>query len=196
MLAVMVDLGWPWWVTTLIAAGIALLAAWAFVRTRRTPIRAVAAVIFFEAIAAGAVAPFVMDTKDSNKASAMSSGSLSATEYARQADANCQKFGEFAATLGSPTTPGGIERQMDRMLPALWRAYVSQQDLEPPAEKQETAKQWMHAMAAFAGDNEALRAAAARADKRTMARANASAGTHATDASRLSKELGMRVCFQ
>jgi hypothetical protein len=195
-MAVMVDLGWPWWVVTLIAAGVALLAAFAFLRTRRATIRAVAALFLLEAIAIAVIAPFVMDSNETSVGPAMSSGSLSDTDYAQRADANCQKFSQFAATLGNPKTPAGIERQMDRMLPTFWRSYVDQQDLPPPADQQETAKRWMHAMAAFGGDYEALRAAAARADKQAMARANASAGTHATDASRLSKELGMRVCFQ
>jgi len=53
----MVDLGWSWWVTTLIAAGVALLAALAFVRTRGATVRAVAALILLEAIAIGIVAP-------------------------------------------------------------------------------------------------------------------------------------------
>lgn len=195
-MAVMVDLGWPWWVMTLIAAGIGLVALWAFVRTRRTTIRAVAALVLLEAVAAGVAAPFVMDNADASMGPAMSSGPLSRTEYARRADANCQRFGQFAATLGNPKTTAGIERQMDRLLPTFWRSYVDQQDLRAPADQQEPAKRWMHAMAAFGGDNEALRAAAARADKKGMARANASAAAHVADASRLSKDLGMRVCFQ
>jgi hypothetical protein len=194
--AVMVDLGWPWWVTTLIAAGVALVAAWAFVRTRRTTVRAVAAVILLEAVGIGVVAPFVMEDADDSGGgpTAMSSGDV--TEFAEQADANCRRFGEFAATLGNPKTPAGIERQMDRFLPEFWRAYVAQQDLQPPAKEQEAASQWMHAMAAFGQDHESLRAAASRRDTKAMERANERAETHAMESARLSKQLGMRVCFQ
>jgi hypothetical protein len=122
----MVDLGWPWWVTTLIAAGVALVAAWAFVRTRRTTIRAVAALILLEAIGIGVVAPFVMEDSDDASGSPMAMSSGNGTEFAMKADANCREFGEFAATLGNPKTPAGIERQMDRFLPEFWQAIVAQ----------------------------------------------------------------------
>lgn len=193
----MVDLGWPWWVTTLIAAGVALLAALAFARTRRTTVRAVAALVVLEAVAIAVIAPFVMEDSDNmNGSAAMSSAALSSGDFAEKADANCREFGEFAATLGNPKTPAGIERQMDQFLPEFWRAIVAQQDLQAPAEQQATARQWMHAMAAFGGDYESLRAAASRRDAKAMERANASANVHVEASSRLSKQLGMRVCFQ
>jgi hypothetical protein len=172
-------------------------AAFAFLRARRATIRAVAALLLLEAIAIGVIAPFVMDSDMVQGVTGMTAGyGLSRAEYARRADANCQRFAQFAATLGNPKTPAGVARQIDRMLPTFWRSYVDQQDLPPPTDQREPAQQWMHAMAAFGGDNEALRAAAARADKGGMARANASAADHAAEAFRLSKELGMRVCFQ
>jgi hypothetical protein len=197
MLAVMVDLGWSWWVTTLIAACVALLAALAFVRTRRATIRAVAALVLLEAIAIVIVAPFVMKSnKSTSGTSAMSSGSSGGADFAQRADANCNALSSYAATLGNPKTPAGIERQMDRLLPEMWRAYVRQQDLPPPSDQQGTARDWMHAMAAFIEDYESLRAAASRRDAKGMQRANANANAHAETSSRLSKELGMRVCFQ
>jgi hypothetical protein len=197
MLAVMVDLGWSWWVTTLIAACVALLAALAFVRTRRATIRTVAAVVLFEAIAIGIVAPFVMKSnKSTSGTSAMSSGSSGGADFAQKADGNCSALNSYVATLGNPKTPAGIERQMDQLLPAFWRKIVAQGELAVPPDKQPTARKWMHAMAAVGGDYEALRAAAARRDAAAMGRANSSAGAHATDAARLSKELGMHVCFQ
>jgi hypothetical protein len=196
-MAVMVDLGWPWWVTTLIAAGVAILAAWAFARTRRTTIRAVAAIVLLEAIAIAVIAPFVMeDSDDANSGTAMSAGALSATDFAQRADANCAELNTFIATLGNPKTPAGIERQMDRLLPEFWLAIVDQGELEAPPEHHATAGQWMRSMAAYGRDFEALRAAASRRDTSAMQRANASAGAHANETARLSKELGMRVCFQ
>jgi hypothetical protein len=195
-MAVMVDLGWPWWVTTLIAAGTALLAAWAFARTRRATIRAVAAIVLLEAIAIAVIAPFVMEDSDANNGPAMSAGSLSRTGFAQRADANCGELNTFIATLGNPKTPAGIERQMDRLLPEFWLAIVDQGELEAPPEQQPTAGQWMRSMAAVGRDYEALRAAASRRDTSAMQRANASAGAHANESGRLGKELGMRVCFQ
>jgi tellurite resistance protein len=194
--AVMVDLGWPWWVTTLIAAGVALVAAWAFVRTRRTTVRAVAALILLEAVGIGVVAPFVMEDADDSGGgpTAMSSGD--GTEFAEQADANCRRFGEFAATLGNPKTPAGIERQMDRFLPEFWQAIVAQGELEAPSDGRVEARQWMRAMAAVGQDYESLRAAASRRVPKAMERAKERAETHAMESARLSKQLGMRVCFQ
>jgi hypothetical protein len=194
--AVMVDLGWPWWVTTLIAAGVALVAAWAFVRTRRTTIRAVAALILLEAIGIGVVAPFVMEDSDDASGSPMAMSSGNGTEFAMKADANCREFGEFAATLGNPKTPAGIERQMDRFLPAFGQAIVAQGELEAPSDGRVEARQWMRAMAAVGQDYESLRAAASRRVPKAMERANERAETHAMESARLSKQLGMRVCFQ
>jgi hypothetical protein len=196
-MAVMVDLGWPWWVTTLIAAGVALVAALAFARTRRTTIRAVAAIVLLEAIAIAVIAPFVMeDSDDASTGSAMSASSLSRTDFAQRADANCAELNTFIATLGNPKTPAGIERQMDRLLPEFWLAIVDQGELEAPPEQQSTAGQWMRSMAAVGREYEALRVAASRRDTSAMQRANASAGSHADESGRLGKELGMRVCFQ
>jgi hypothetical protein len=196
MLAIMVDLGWPWWVTTLIAAGIALLAAWVFVRTRRSANRAVSALVLFEAIAVAVIAPFVMDSSDKKRGtSAMGSGSSGAV-FAQRADANCSALYAYIGTLGSPKTPAGIERQMDRLLPEFWRKIVAQGELAPPQNQQATTRQWMHAMTAFGRDYELLRAAASRRDAKGMSRANASANAHAAEAAGLSKKLGLRVCFQ
>ncbi len=192
----MVDLGWPWWVTTLIAAGIALVAALAFLRTRRTTIRAVSALALLEAIAVAVIAPFVMEPSDKKRrTSAMGSGSSGAA-FVQKADANCSALSAYIGTLGNPKTPAGIERQMDRLLPELWRRIIAQGELAPPPKQQANAQQWMHAMAAFGGDYESLRAAASRRDAQGMKRANASANVHATEAGGLSKKLGLRVCFQ
>ena len=193
----MVDLGWPWWVTTLIAAGVGLLAAMALVRSRRTTIRAGATLVLVEAIAIAVIAPFVMeDVDEASGGAAMSSGSLNSTDFAQRADANCRELYSFIATLGNPKTPAGIEDQLDRLLPEFWRRILAQGQLEPPPDQQTTAGQWMNAMGAFGRDYEALRAAASRRDANAMERANASAGAHAKESARLSKELGMRVCFQ
>jgi hypothetical protein len=192
-MAVMVDLGFPWWVTTLIAAGVALLATLAFVRTRRTTIRAVAALVLIEAIGIGVVAPFVMEDSESASPASMSSNG---TDFGQKADQNCSELNAFIATLGSPKTPAGIERQMDKLLPEFWQKIVAQGELAPPPNQQATARRWMHAMAAFGRDYELLRAAASRRNAKGMSRANESANVHATEAGSLSKQLGLHVCFQ
>jgi hypothetical protein len=127
---------------------------------------------------------------------AMSAGALNRTEFAQRADTNCRELGEFASKLGNPKTAAGIEQQMDRLLPELWRKIVAQGKLQAPPDEQATAGQWMDAMAAYGRDQEALRTAASRRDAKAIGRANASAAIDATESARLSKELGMRVCFQ
>jgi hypothetical protein len=194
VLAVTVDLGWSWWVTTFIAAGVALLAALAFVRTRRVTVRAVAALILLEAIAIGIVAPFVMKShKNTNGTSAMNSAGA---DFARKADANCSALNAYISTLGNPTKPAGIARKLDKVLPALWQKIVQQGDLAPPPDKQATARQWMHAMAAYGQDTESLRAAASQGDTKGMQRANAQATADARRSALFSKDLGLHVCFQ
>ena len=183
----MVDLGWSWWVTTLIAAGVALLAALAFIRTRRATVRAVAALILLEAIAIGIVAPFVM--KSHENTSGTSAMSSAGTDFARKADANCSALAAYIGTLGNPTTPTGIARK-------LWQKIVQQGDLAPPQDKQATARQWMHAMSAYGQDTESLRTAASQGDTKGMQHANAKATADATRSARFSKDLGLHVCFQ
>jgi hypothetical protein len=90
----------------------------------------------------------------------------------------------------------GHERFLDQLLPTLWQKIVEQGQLQPPAREQPTAAQWMNAMAAYARDLEALRIAASHSDTKAMGSANASAGTDAKESGRLSKALGMHVCFQ
>ncbi len=175
---------------------VALVAVWALIRTRWLPTRAVSAVILLEAMAIAVAAPFVMDSDSESTAGVMSSTGLSSSEYARKADANCRMFGEFAATLGNPKTHAGIERRVDRLMPEFWQSYVAQQALVPPPEQNAKAQQWMHAMAEFGRDQELIRAAAALRDAKGLERANARANADAAESARLSKELGMRVCFQ
>lgn len=195
-MAVMVDLGWPWWVVTLIAASVALLGALAFLRTRRATIRALAALLMLEAIGIAVIAPFVMDSSDNKGGiSAMSSGS-SGADFAQKADANCTALNAYIGTLGTPKTPAGVEQQMDRLLPEFWEKVVAQGQLAAPPGQQATTGQWMQAMTAFGRDYESLRAAASRRDAKGMEQASASAGVHASEAGSLSKQLGMRVCFQ
>ena len=71
MLGVMVDLGWPWWVTTLIAAGVVVAASIAFALSRNPVVRGIAALLFVQGVAIAIVAPFVMDEADQDEAAMM-----------------------------------------------------------------------------------------------------------------------------
>src|SRR5437899_3223104 len=122
LLGVMVDLGWAWWVTTAIAAGVAVATGAVALLARRSDVRAVAAVLAVEGVAIAVVAPFVMQENTSGRSamhaspSAMPAASLTRAEFAQRADANCTAFGKAYAAAGNPETPAAIGRQLDRIM--------------------------------------------------------------------------------
>jgi quercetin dioxygenase-like cupin family protein len=78
--AVMVDLGWPWWVTSLIAVGVTVAAGVAFLGARNPAVRAVAALLALQGVAIAIAAPFVMDEDGRDEAG------MTAVEPASPAD--------------------------------------------------------------------------------------------------------------
>ena len=198
----MVDLGWPWWVTSLVAAGVVAAALIAFAVSRRPAVRGIAALLIVQAVAIAIVAPFVMEDDEGGSgasATAMSTDDderLSRGEFARSADANCRELGQFAAALGNPTTPAGIARKMDRMMPEFWRRVAAQARLAPPADQEALTGRWMNVMAAVGSDFEAIRNAAKRKDMAALEAANRRSVAHSNQAGRLSSQLDMAVCFQ
>lgn len=75
----MVDMGWPWWVSSLLAAGVLLAALVVFLRARGTAVRAVAATIAVQAAVGAVVAPFLMPSTGSSMAGGSMGGDSSAT---------------------------------------------------------------------------------------------------------------------
>jgi len=198
-LGVTVDLGWPWWVTTIIAVAVAAAAVVAFLVTRHPVARGVLATLAVQGVVLAAVAPAVMDNGDAEggSMSAMRPNAQHAkADFARQADANCARFGEFAATLGNPTTLPGTAKMLDRMMPALWNVWMQQGLLQPPPGERPVARRWMGAMRSYASSLEAVRATASRGDKEGVNAANRLANRHAQESARLSSQLGMKVCFR
>jgi hypothetical protein len=203
---VMVDLGWSWWVTSLIAAGVVTAAGIAFTLSRNQAVRGIAALLVVQGVVIAIVAPFVMDEDEDRDGSpamaspvAMSGGTenrLSREEFVRQADANCRELVQFGAALGNPTTPAGIARKMDRMMPEFWSRVAAQARLTPPMGEEAMTAQWMTAMAAVGSDFEAIRNAAKRKDMAALQAANRSSAVHAKEAARLSSQLGLEACFQ
>jgi hypothetical protein len=199
---VMVDLGWPWWVTSLVAVGVVVVAGAAVFASHNTAVRGVAAVLAVQGVAIAIVAPFVMEDEDDDGVSAMIATEPPAMagpeggRFAGEADANCREFGQFAASLGNPTTPAGIARNMDRIMPEFWSRYAAQGRLAPPSGQEAMAARWMTAMARVGSDFEAVRNAARRKDLAAMRAANRRSQVHSKQAARLSSQLGMEVCFQ
>ena len=176
---------WPWWVSTgvaLVVAGVALLL---LVRSRTSRVRIVMCVVIAAALAAAIAAPFVMGADDR----------LTRQEYATKADANCEAFNRFAATLGPANTLPETERYMNRLLPEFRKALEKQGVLVPPKSHERAAGQWMNAMEALGHDFEDIRDAAQHGDQSGVAAANGRSAGHIDASTRLSKQLGMRVCF-
>jgi quercetin dioxygenase-like cupin family protein len=71
MLLVMVDLGWPWWVTSLIAIGVTAATGAAVLIARKPAVRAIAAVLALQGVAIAIAAPFIMDEDDADEAGVM-----------------------------------------------------------------------------------------------------------------------------
>ena len=195
----MVDLGWPWWVTSLIAVGVIVAAVAAFALSKRPAVRGIAAVLAVQGAAIAIVAPFVMDSENETGQTTGAPAAMSGNEaggFASRADANCSELGQFAASLGNPKTPAGVARNMDRIVPEFWRRYAAQARLTPLADDKAVAGEWMNAMARVGSDFEAIRNAAKRRDTPAMQAANARLSADSRRAARLSSQLGMAVCFQ
>jgi hypothetical protein len=170
VLAVVIDLGWPWWVTTVIACAVALLALYALLRVHAGALRALAALILLEAVAVAVIAPYVDDSDEHAATVATPGAPISRGGYARLADSNCRELDQLTTRLGDPKTPQGIERMLDQLLPKYWQTVVAQGDLRPPNDEAADVRRWVHAMADVGSDYEHERAAASRRDVRGIAR--------------------------
>jgi hypothetical protein len=194
-LAVSVDLGWPWWVTTIIAAAVAVAAGVAFVVTRHPLARGILATAAVQGVVLAAVAPAVMDDDGGSTSAMQPSAQLTKAEFARRADATCDRLNKFAATLGNPTTLPGTASKLDRLTPAAWNARRQEGLLRAPPEARPVAGRWMNAMRSYVSSLEAVRFAARRGDQEGVNAASRLVNRHGQEAGRLSSQLGMKVCF-
>lgn len=202
VLGISVDLGWPWWVTTIIAVCVTAAACVVFVLAARPVVRAVAAVLAIQGIAIAVIAPFVMDANGGLSPSAMRAATPSATlthaEFVRRADANCAAVDRFANSLGEWPEAKDLPATaalLDKFVPFMADKVYAQGTLRPPGAEQATATAWMHSMTASKNALETVRYSAKAGD-----RAGVLAGYGAADAADakstvLSKQLGLKVCF-
>lgn len=195
--AVAVDLGWPWWVTTIIAVVVAVTALLGFFVTRHSLARGVLATLAVQGVVLAAVAPVLMDNGDGGSMSAMQrTAQLTRAEFSRRADANCARLSALDASLGNPTTLRGTAEELDQIMPAFWDAWMQQGLLRPPPVERPLVRQWMSAMKSYGSSLEGVRYAAKEGDEEGVSVANALAGRHAQESGRLSSQLGMNVCFR
>ena len=89
-LGITVDLGWPWWVTSVIAVAVAVAAGVAFFLTRHSLARGVLATLAVQGVVLAAVAPAVMDNGDGGSMSAMRERLGASTSNAETLVANAE----------------------------------------------------------------------------------------------------------
>jgi hypothetical protein len=205
-IAVMVDLGWPWWVTTAIAIGVVAAAAVVFVLRREPAVRAVAAVLAIQGVAIAVIAPFVMEENGGATASTMTAGRatmmggtpLSHAEFVRRADINCAALNRFIGSLGKwPETNSlpATARFLDRLSPSMRDALRNQAALRAPPAEQATASAWMHSMSALGHAMETVRYSAKARDLEGVRAGYRAWDSTAARSTVLSKRLGLKVCF-
>ena len=101
--ALTVDIGWPWWVVTAIAAGVVVACLAVLVRSRTAAARAVAALLAIEGAAIAIVAPFAMPDMDANDSGSTSmSHSGSVVDVIERAPAQDMKMVGGVLTFANP----------------------------------------------------------------------------------------------
>ena len=121
--AVMIDLGWPWWVSLLIALSVAALCAAALTRTRYGIARGVLGLIVVQGVTLGILSPFVMSSS-AGTTTAMDPAGQAMTGAARVAGSvihviehapgpDMKTYGQLT-TFANPIFDGANMRQIGR----------------------------------------------------------------------------------
>jgi len=124
------------------------------------------------------------------------SGRLSQAEFAKRADAICTKYNAKIRALGRPTSIGALPAYVDKALPLARKGDDELRALEPPKDKEQTAKEWLDQSDSVVGSMERLRDAAKKGDRAGIQTALDEASSANQTANRLARKLGLRVCAQ
>jgi len=119
--------------------------------------------------------------------------------FTKAADANCAALGKLLAPLGNPTTLPKIAYKLAVAVPAFTMALRAQAVLvtfDAPAGKASLVSKWMKSMRSYLGEMSTLHAAAAAGKAGAVTRANTRLTALGGQASTVSKQLGLHVCFQ
>jgi hypothetical protein len=112
-----IRLDWPWWVSTVLAAGVAAGCLFALLRVRRPVVQGMLALLAVQAVALAIFAPFVMSEPDSPSMAGMSAGmnqgpsmigDASPDEASTAADMPFTFFFTHYEYLGDPSNPLGV----------------------------------------------------------------------------------------
>ena len=121
-------------------------------------------------------------------------GRLSKDDYAKQADAICSKYNRKIQALGTPKTLADIGGFADKALKVTRQGNAELRGLKPPANEEQTAKEWIaqnELVAKAVGD---LSDAAKKNDKPAIQAALKRGQRANKSANGLARDLGLRVC--
>jgi hypothetical protein len=123
-----------------------------------------------------------------------SSERLTRADYAKKADAICGKYNQQTKALANPKSLSDLADVADKTLPILDNALSDLRKLQPPANEQATADQWLAEVEKLKGDLKELRDKARDKDIKAVQAVVPQATEHNTKANQLATQLGMTVC--
>src|SRR4051794_20473498 len=121
-------------------------------------------------------------------------GRLSKAEYAQQADALCTKYDAELAKLPSPTTLEALARMAAQAKAVAAEGASRLRALQPPAELQKQADEWLALNDKNVDDIEAMRKAAAANDRVKVQEIARDAQRNEAKADKLARKLGLKSC--
>lgn len=119
---------------------------------------------------------------------------LTRQEYASKADAICSKYTAKVKALGTPSNLSDLTKVADKTLPIIDDAIAQLKKLEPPADEQGVASQWLVQVQALVDDLRDIRDKARASDMQAIQGILPKAQVHTTRSNQLASQLGMTVC--
>lgn len=119
---------------------------------------------------------------------------LTKEEYASKADAICAKYNAKVKALENPSNLSELADIADKTLPILDDAISDLKKLEPPADEQSVASQWLAQVQGLKNDLQEIRDKANAKDIVAVQQVVPKAEQHNARSNELATELGMTVC--
>jgi hypothetical protein len=121
---------------------------------------------------------------------------LSREEYASQADAICAKYKRQTDELDRPANLSDLANVADQVVPILKKARDELRDLNPPANEQGTADEWLDQFDVIISDVEKIRDKAKENNAQGVQKLAQPALQHNQRANQLATQLGMKTCAE
>src|SRR5262249_44824159 len=119
---------------------------------------------------------------------------LTKQEYASKADTICSNFEAKIKSLRNPKNVKELADVADKAVPLLESAITELNNLNPPADEQSTASQWIDQVRNLEGDLKELRDKAKAQDLPGIQGILPKAQQHNARSNQLASQLGMSVC--